>query len=109
MKLTQEQFDYIAQSEIEFVKAVKENYFRVVNRNMLAEYAKIYKSVFGKDSKILNGCSRCVLTDIKQLAKVYFDDKAELEAQKNIEVADNEEEKPQEPVKAETKKKNKKK
>lgn len=97
MKLTQEQFNCIAEYESDFGKALNENYFRIVNRKMLLEYDQIYRSVFGRESKILNGCNRCVLSDIKMIARVYFEDKAELEAKKNEEVAvenKEEEEKP---------------
>ena len=81
MKLTEEQYNLIAEYEKDFRHAINDGYFRIVNRKLLTDYAAIYKSVFKKDSKILNGCSRCVLADIKTLAKVYFDDKAEKEAQ----------------------------
>lgn len=81
MKLTEEQYNLIAEYEKDFSHAINDGYFRILNRKLLTDYAAIYKSVFKKDSKILNGCSRCVLADIKTLAKVYFDDKAEKEAQ----------------------------
>ena len=81
MKLTKEQFDCIKEYETDFSHALNDGYFRIVNRKLLADYAEIYKSVFKKDSKILNGCNRCVLQDIKLLAKTYFDDKKEYEAQ----------------------------
>lgn len=81
MKLTEEQYNTIQEYEKDFHHALYEGYFRIVNRKLLTDYAAIYKSVFNKDSKILNGCSRCILADIKTLAKVYFDDKTEKEAQ----------------------------
>lgn len=79
MKLNIEDYNYIAEQEKEFAHALNESYFRVINRNMLMEYSKIYKRVFNRDSKILNGCMRCVLNDIKALATVYFNDKKEME------------------------------
>ena len=75
MKLSIEDFNLIAEQEIEFAHSIKENYFRIANRRMLQDYAAIYKRTFKKESKILNGCNRCVLADIKQLATVYFQDK----------------------------------
>lgn len=81
MKLSLEDYNKINEYENEFSHALNEGYFRIVNRNLLVEYAAIYKRVFNRDSKILNGCSRCVLQDIKLLAKTYFDDKKEYEAQ----------------------------
>ena len=90
MKLTEEQYNKIQEYEKDFHHALYENYFRIINRKLLVDYAAIYKSVFNRDSKILNGCSRCILADIKQLAKVYFDDKAEKEAQKEAEMPVNE-------------------
>lgn len=80
MKLNTEDYNFINQYEKEFGHAVNESYFRIVNRSILRECAEIYKRVFNKDSKILNGCNRCVLADIKTLATIYFKDKAEKEA-----------------------------
>lgn len=79
MKLTIEEFNTLNEIEDELNHSVKENYFRIVNRPMLAEYAKIYKRVFRRDSKIVGGCGHCVLQDMRQLAYVYFDDKKEME------------------------------
>lgn len=79
MKLTQEEYNKLQEIDSELGHAINDSYFRVVNRKMLQDYAAIYKRVFGRDSKILNGCSRCILNNIKELAKVYFEDKAEIE------------------------------
>ena len=81
MKLTIEDYNKIAEYEKEFSHAINEGYFRIVNRNLLVDYSAIYKRVFNRDSKILNGCSRCILQDIKMLANIYFNDKKEYEAQ----------------------------
>ena len=78
MKLSIEDFNLIAEQEAEFSHSIKENYFRIANRKMLQDYAAIYKRTFNKDSKILNGCNRCVLADIKALATVYFQDKEDM-------------------------------
>ena len=90
MKLSIEDYNKIAEYEKEFSHAYNENYFRIVNRNLLKDYAEIYKRVFGRDSKILNGCNRCILADIKLLAKAYFDDKNEMTAAINEIVEENE-------------------
>lgn len=96
MKLSIEDYNKIAEYDKDFSHALNENYFRIVNRNLLKDYAEIYKRVFNRDSKILNGCNRCVLQDIKLLAKVYFDDKKEMTAKINEIVDENnkEEQKP---------------
>lgn len=85
MKLSIEDYNLIAEQEKEFSHALNESYFRIANRKMLQDYAAIYKRTFNKDSKILNGCNRCVLADIKQLATVYFQDKDEMAQNKAIE------------------------
>lgn len=79
MRLTTEDFNSIKEYEQYFSHAINEGYFRIINRGLLKVYAEIYKRVFNKDSKILNGCSLCVLNNIKELAAVYFQDKKELE------------------------------
>lgn len=78
MKLSIEDYNLIAEQETEFSHALNQNYFRIANRKMLQDYAAIYKRTFNKDSKILNGCNRCVLADIKALATVYFQDKEDM-------------------------------
>lgn len=106
MKLTEEQYNKIQEYEKDFHHALYENYFRIINRKLLVDYAAIYKRVFNRDSKILNGCSRCILQDIKLLAKAYFDDKEEKSKQETLETTNievkNEEIKPK---KAQTTKK----
>lgn len=100
MKLNIEDYNFIAEYETEFGHAVNDNYFRIVNRNLLRVCADIYKRVFNRDSKILNGCNRCVLQDIKALATVYFQDKEEMTKAINEIVDENAE---NEPKKAEKK------
>lgn len=90
MKLSFEDYNLIAEQEKEFSHALNESYFRIANRKMLQDYAAIYKRTFNKDSKILNGCNRCVLADIKQLATVYFQDKDEMAQNKAIETIEEE-------------------
>lgn len=85
MTLNEKQYEYLEQVEDHLKHAVNDNYFRIVNRNMLLEFHNIYKDIFKSDSKILNGCSRCILADIKQLATVYFKDKEEKNSIKSIE------------------------
>lgn len=111
MKLTLEDYNLIAEYEADFSHAANEGYFRIVNRNLLKNYAEIYKRTFNRDSKILNGCSRCILQDIKQLATIYFQDKKELTKAINEIVEQPVEEKPVEETPKKTKKttKNKKK
>lgn len=92
MKLSIEDYNKIAEYDKDFSHAINENYFRIVNRNLLKDYAEIYKRMFNRDSKILNGCSRCILQDIKALAKVYFDDKKEMTDKINEIVDENNEE-----------------
>lgn len=79
MRLNLEDYKKISEYEKDFSHSINEGYFRIVNRSLLKDYADIYKRTFNRDSKILNGCSRCILQDIKQLAKAYFDDKKEME------------------------------
>lgn len=94
MKLNIEDYNFIAEYETEFGHAVNDSYFRIVNRNLLRVCADIYKRVFNRDSKILNGCNRCVLQDIKALATVYFQDKAEMTKAINEIVDENAENEP---------------
>lgn len=84
MRLNKEDFEYIKQYEEHFAHALYDGYFRILNRNMLRDFYDIYRRVFGRDSKILNGCNRCVLQDIKDLAKAYFNDKNDMAKEAEI-------------------------
>jgi len=97
MNFKDEQYKYLEQLEESLGHAVNDNYFRVVNRQMLSELAKIYVDVFGGTTKILNGCSKCILADIKRLGKAYFEDKKAKNKPKKVEnepIETIEEEKP---------------
>lgn len=113
MTFNDEQYKYLEQLEESLGHAVNDNYFRVVNRQMLSELAKIYVDVFGGSTKILNGCSKCILTDIKRLGKAYFEDKKAKNKPKKVEnepvETKTELETPKKAKKAATTKKNNKK
>lgn len=88
MRLTTEDYNSINEYEQYFAHAINDGYFRIINRGLLKNYAEIYKRVFNKDSKILNGCNLCVLNNIKELAAVYFQDKKEMETKAKANTAE---------------------
>lgn len=84
MTFNEKQYEYLQTMDDSLGHAVNDNYFRVVNRKMLAELAQIYVDAFGGTTKILNGCSKCILADIKRLGKAYFEDKKARKAEKKL-------------------------
>ena len=108
MKLTEQEYELLSKDEMQLEKAIKSNYCRICNKDVLTLYDKIYQRLFKKKSKMLDGCPRCVLSDIKKLAVVYFQDKMAYETQnKPIETIEDEKaiEKPKKTTKAATTKK----
>lgn len=98
MNYTQEDYEYMGKFEYHLNTAVNNNYCRIDSKVTLKAFADIYKRTLNKDSKLVTGCSHCVLKDIKTLANLYFSDKAEYEA---IEKAQNAIETPVEASQAE--------
>lgn len=103
MTLNEEQYKYLEELEIHLHHALYEGYCRIINRDVLKVMDSIYQDIFKSKSKMLDGCSRCILYDIKKLADIYFKDKKEKESEeaKNIAI----EEPIEEPVEEETPKK----
>ena len=80
MNYTQEDYEYMGKFEYHLNTAINNNYCRIDSKVTLKAFADIYKRTLNKDSKLVTGCSHCVLKDIKTLANLYFSDKAEYEA-----------------------------
>lgn len=81
MTYSKEDYEYLSKFEFHLRSAVDSNYCRIDARNTLGEFDTIYQRAFGRKSKLTNGCNRCVLENIKELAKAYFEDKRAYEAQ----------------------------
>lgn len=77
MNFTDEQYEYLKNFEPQFNTAIKSHFVRMDNRNTLAEFESIYKSVFGRPSNILGGCMRCVVDALVKLGTLYYKDKEE--------------------------------
>ena len=82
MTLTKEEYEYLSAFDYQLHTAVERNYTRIDVRGVLAKMAEIYERVFKSKSKMVGGCNKCVLTDIKRLARVYFEDKKAYDAEK---------------------------
>lgn len=89
MTLSKEEYEYLSAFDYQFHTALANNYTRIDVRGVLAKMAEIYERVFKTKSKMVGGCNKCVLTDIKRLARVYFEDKAEYDAEKASVEAEN--------------------
>lgn len=90
MTFNDEQYKYLEELEIHLYHAYYESYCRIINKDVLKVMDSIYQDVYKTSSKLLDGCGRCIYSDIRKLAKSYFADKEERNAKKDIKKAQNE-------------------
>lgn len=74
--MNQEDYEFLKNFEYHLGTALNSNYCRLDAKNTLSQIAAIYERTFSTKSKIIGGCNRCALNDIKRLARAYFDYKA---------------------------------
>lgn len=68
--MTEELYERLSQYE-ETLRKAKDGYYRE-STHTLNELDGIYKELFpNRPSKVLNGCSRCVLKCLKELGEAY--------------------------------------
>lgn len=77
MVYTKELFERLTKYRGNMYSACYLDYARLNNYDDKKELAEIYKLHFKKDSGILSGCSRCLLRDLRELGKLYFQDEKE--------------------------------
>lgn len=74
MNYTKELYDKLTPYRRNLYTAIQLDYVRLNTYEDKKILAEIYKSHFKKDSEILTGCSRCLLREVRQLGKLYFED-----------------------------------
>lgn len=71
--MTREIYNELEKYEQHLKTAKYCDYVRNVTSTELSVLNGIYKILFGKDSKLGNGCSKCQLKDYKKIADAYFE------------------------------------
>ena len=87
MKMTDEQFQALAQYEDRFTTAINAKWCRYPGLAALQTMVSVYNSVTGKTLRLNSGCSRCVLHVVQDTGRLYFAEKARREAVQATEVA----------------------
>lgn len=64
------------------------DYVRLMSIKDKEILGQIYKEHFNKDSKMLNGCTRCLLSNLKELGKDYFQKEEELNKKDKKDIED---------------------
>ena len=78
--MTDEQFTALAQYEDRFRTAIDAKWCRYPGLTALQTMVSVYNSVTGQGIRINSGCSRCVLHVVQDTGRLYFAEKARMEA-----------------------------
>lgn len=79
MKLTDEEYEYLKEYEPRFHQAVRADYVSAPNPSAIREMHRIWCRIIGRKEILRESCYHCVLTLVKEVGKVFFDDKREKE------------------------------
>lgn len=71
--MTKEQHDRLSKYEQHFNTAYRLNYLRNLGREAVTELDEVYVELFGHSSKLKSGCSACVMSEVKRMAREYYD------------------------------------
>ena len=85
MQLTEEQFEYLAQFEDIFSRAIDNKYYRAIGVEPARQINAIHRDLFGRTKDIT--CGACRLEMLQAVGKVWRIDKAEREARAAAEAA----------------------
>lgn len=77
MKLTDEEYEYLKEYEPRFHQAVRADYVSAPNPSAIREMHRIWCRIIGRKEILRESCYHCVLTLVKEVGKVFFDDKRE--------------------------------
>lgn len=70
--MTKEQYQILENYKIHLGTAFKANYYRGITSTELKELSSLYEEIFNEPSKLTNGCSHCILADLKRLGGEFF-------------------------------------
>lgn len=70
--INKEIFEQLKPYKLHLGTAYKANYYRGILGNEIKELDKLYQKMFNQPSKLINGCSHCILNDLKRIGEEYF-------------------------------------
>lgn len=77
-----ETFEILKEYELQFKQIKESNFCRLPGTPTLKILDECYREIFGKVSKLLNGCSSCIFSSLRDLSREYWkevDRRTELE------------------------------
>lgn len=80
MTLTKEQLKALEPYETNFMTAIRSKYARHPGQHGVKTIHEVYSSVVRNAPKLNTSCSSCVLSLLVDCGRIYFKDKAEMEA-----------------------------
>ena len=79
--MTKELFEKLSKYEEKLHTAFYCDFVRLTDPSMKRDLAQLHKELFGTEGNIMNGCNRCVLTALKNIAREYYRFQKQLEAE----------------------------
>ena len=77
LKFTDEEFEYLSQQEDRFHTAVFGDWARKPVPQVLSTMSQIWSRVTGREERLRDSCSHCILRFLKEVGKAYYQDKAD--------------------------------
>lgn len=65
-------FEVLKKYDKQFNQIKDSNFCRLMGTPSLKELDECYRKIFGKASKLLNGCNACIMGSLKELSREYF-------------------------------------
>lgn len=70
--MEKEVFEILKKYDKQFTQIKESNFCRLMGTPSLKELDDCYRKIFGKASKLLNGCNACIMGSLKELSREYF-------------------------------------
>ena len=75
MKMTKQEFKYLAQFDENFYTAIQSNFSRNISRSNLEKFSEIIEKETGKTINTNYNCGICCLNLVKKMAAIYYKEK----------------------------------
>lgn len=70
--MDKEIFDILKEYDVQFTSLKNSNFCRLPGSPTLKILDECYRKIFGRASKLLNGCGSCIMQSLRELSVEYF-------------------------------------
>lgn len=70
--MEKEIFEILKKYDKQFNQIKDSNFCRLMGTPSLKELDDCYRKIFGKASRLLNGCNGCIMNSLRELSNEYF-------------------------------------